>query len=86
MRAMICSLVSRSVSETLIVRSNGKTAVVHFVERFDVACIAKSQPSTRAAKSLASDFDLLGQRNFLLAGQQRNLRHLASGTSASDRR
>ena len=76
-RAMICSLVSRSVSETLIVRSKGSAPLWTFTSAPTVARIAMAQPITRAAEALPRDLDLLGQGDLFRAGQQRNLRHLA---------
>ena len=46
MRAMICSLVNRSVSETLIVRSKGSAPRCTFSNAESVFCIAKAQPIT----------------------------------------
>ena len=49
---MICSLVSRSVSETLIVRSNGSMPLWTFSSVSTVACMAKLQPSTERRNRL----------------------------------
>ena len=46
MRPMICSLVSRSVSETLIVRSKGRVPLWTLVRMFTVFRIPRLQPST----------------------------------------
>ena len=54
----------------------GQDAVVHFVQRVDRGLHREIAAEHRAAESLPRDLDLLGQRDFFFARQQRNLRHL----------
>ena len=54
----------------------GKIAVVHLLENFNGALKAVIAFEHLGAENLAGDFDLLGQGNFLLAGEQGNLAHL----------
>ena len=67
MRAIICSFVSRSVSETLIVRSNGNRPWWTFSKRVDGGLHGIIAAEHRSAKTLARHFDLLRQRDFLFA-------------------
>ena len=64
------------MSETLIVRSNGSSPLWTRSSVFTVASKREERPQQVAAESLAGDLDLLGQADFFVPRQQRNLRHL----------
>ena len=69
-------MVSRSVNETLIVRSKGISPRGRVCSVADGCPHGKIAAQQRPAKPLATDFDLLGQRNFFFAREQRDARHL----------
>ena len=76
MRWRILSLSRFSVSDTLIVRSNGRSPVCDPLEHLDHVAQGIIAFEHLAAEALAGDFDLLGQGDFLLAGEQRDFAHL----------
>ena len=74
---MICSLVSRSVSETLIVRSKGSAPLWTFTSVPTVARIAMAQPITVRRNRFRVTSIFLARAISSARAKQRNLRHLA---------
>ncbi len=77
MRPVICPLSRPSVTETLIVRSKGNSLPLTFDRMSIAAFMGVIALEELAAEPLPRDFDFLGERNLLFAGQQGDFAHLS---------